>query len=95
MNPPKRSIVVPVTEVIPVCLDADFLIVGKVRMTPISPDALIFANDCGFDSFNSFVESFPGRLPFIGHVLRWAPYGLKAPQTGPAMSGQGQDAIPA
>jgi hypothetical protein len=86
---------VTLTEVLPAVLDADLLIVGQVRMAPDSPEALVFANDCGFNSFASLVESFTGRLPFVGHVLRWAPYGLKAPQTGPAISGQGQDAIPA
>lgn len=83
------------TEVLPACLDKDLLIFGRVRIDPDSPEALVFAKDSGFDSFASLVDSFHGRLPFIGHVLRWAPYGLKSPQAGPTVSRQGQDAIPA
>lgn len=86
---------VTLTEVIAAALDTDLLIVGQVRMAPDSPEALVFANDCGYNSFASLADSFHGRLPFIGHVLRWPPYSLKSPQAGPTVSGQGQDAIPA
>jgi len=65
---------VALTEVMPAVLDEDLLIVGKVRMAPESPEALVFAKDCGYNSFASLSDSFTGRLPFVGHVIRWAPY---------------------
>lgn len=68
---------VTLTDVTPAVIDTDLLIVGQVRMDPDSTDALVFANDNGFDSFSSLAESFHGRLPFIGHVIRWAPYSKK------------------
>jgi hypothetical protein len=86
---------VTITEVLPAAIDSDFLIVGQSRMAPDSPEAIAFASDCGFSSFASLVESFAGRLPFVGHVIRWAPYGQTAPQTVEAMSGQAQALTPA
>jgi hypothetical protein len=65
---------VTITDVLPAVLDSDLLIVGQVRMAPDSPEALVIANACGFSSFGSLAESFTGRLPFIGHVIHWAPY---------------------
>lgn len=65
---------VTLTEVVPAVLDEDLLIVGKVRVDPESQDAQAFAKDCGYNSFSSLAESLTGRLPFVGHVIRWAPY---------------------
>jgi hypothetical protein len=77
---------VTITEVLTAVLDSDLLIVGQSRMAPDSPEAIAFASDCGFSSFASLVESFTGRLPFVGHVIRWAPYAQTAPQTPSPLS---------